>query len=73
MTVLKDKQIIALTLNEDGSAILKQEVFFNQEFGRLRDIAVSPTGRVFIATNGNSYTDTSATHKIIEINKIEAQ
>jgi len=73
MTVLKDKQIIALTLNDDGSAILKEEVFFNQEFGRLRDIAVSPTGRVFIATNGNSYTDTSATHKIIEINKIEAQ
>ena len=71
MTVLKDQRIIALTLNSDGTAITQEEVFFNGKFGRLRDIAVSPQGRVFIATNGNSYGDTSSTHRIIEINKIE--
>lgn len=71
MTVLKNRQIIALTLNNDGTAITNEEVFFSGAFGRLRDIAVSPTGRVFIATNGNSYGDTSNTHSIIEINKIE--
>lgn len=71
MTVLKDQRIIALTLNSDGTAITNEEVFFNGKFGRLRDIAVSPQGRVFIATNGNSYGDTSSTHRIIEINKIE--
>ncbi len=71
MTVLKDQQIIALTLNNDGTAITEEEVFFNGDFGRLRDIAVSPTGRVFIATNGNSYGDTTNTHSIIEINRIE--
>ncbi len=71
MTVLKDQRIIALTLNSDGTAITNEEIFFNGQFGRLRDIAISPQGRVFIATNGNSYGDTSNTHRIIEINKIE--
>ncbi|PKV51452.1 PQQ-dependent dehydrogenase (s-GDH family) [Aquimarina sp. MAR_2010_214] len=71
MTVLKDKRIVALTLNSDGTAITKEEVFFDGKFGRLRDIAVSPQGRVFIATNGDTYGDTSNTHRIIEINKIE--
>ncbi len=69
LTVLKEQQIIALTLSSDGNTITNQETFFTNDFGRLRDIAVSPTGRVFIATNGNSYGDTSATHSIIEINK----
>ncbi|MBQ4819269.1 PQQ-dependent sugar dehydrogenase [Aquimarina sp. MMG016] len=71
MTVLKEQQLIALTLSADGTTIVNEEVFFSGDFGRIRDIAVSPTGRVFIATNGNSYGDTSATHRIIEINKIE--
>ncbi|MDY8136158.1 PQQ-dependent sugar dehydrogenase [Aquimarina sp. 2201CG5-10] len=71
MTVLKEKRIIALTLSADGNSITNEEVFFNDDFGRLRDIAVSPTGRVFIATNGDSYGDTSNTHRIIEINRIQ--
>ncbi len=71
MTVLKDKRIVALTLSEDGTSITQEEVFFDNDFGRLRDIAVSPTGRVFIATNGDSYGDTSTTHRIIEINRID--
>ncbi len=71
MTVLKDKRLIALTLNDNGTTIIQEEVFFNNQFGRLRDIAISPQGRIFIATNGNSYGDTSNTHRIIEINRIE--
>ena len=70
MTVLKDQKIVALTLSADGASILKEETFFDKKFGRIRDIVISPKGRVFIATNGNSYGDTSATHSIIEINKI---
>lgn len=71
LTVLKDQKVIALTLSTDGNTITKEEIFFEEQFGRLRDIAVSPEGRIFIATNGNSYGDTSATHRIIEINRIE--
>ncbi len=71
MTVLKDQQLIALTLSSDGTSITNEETFFEGELGRLRDIAISPEGRVFVATNGNSYGDTSNTHSIIEINKIQ--
>ena len=70
MTVLKDQKIVALTLSDDGSTITEEESFFTGTFGRLRDIAISPGGRIFIATNGDSYGDTSATHRIIEINSI---
>ncbi len=71
MTVLKDQKIIALTLSDDGNTIIQEESFFTGDFGRLRDIAISPGGRIFIATNGNSYGDTSNTHQIIEINRIQ--
>ncbi len=70
LTVLKGQELIALTLNADGTAITQEEVFFKNEFGRLRDIAVSPTGRVFIATNEDG-SSSSNTHRIIEINRIE--
>ncbi len=70
LTVLKDKKISALTLNSDGSTVTQEETFFEDVFGRIRDIAVSPEGRVFIATNGDSYGDTTNTHRIIEINRL---
>ncbi|SHI46014.1 PQQ-dependent sugar dehydrogenase [Aquimarina spongiae] len=70
MTVLKDQKIVSLTLSDDGNTITEEESFFTGTFGRLRDIAISPGGRIFIATNGDSYGDTSATHRIIEINSI---
>ncbi|GAA4277492.1 PQQ-dependent sugar dehydrogenase [Aquimarina mytili] len=70
MTVLKDRKIVALTLSNDGTMVTQEESFFEDAFGRIRDIAVSPTGRVFIATNGDSYGDTSNTHRIIEINRL---
>ncbi|WP_062057952.1 PQQ-dependent sugar dehydrogenase [Aquimarina longa] len=71
VSVLKDQKIIALTLSKDGTKIIEEKAFFDKQFGRIRDIAISPKGRVFIATNGNSYGDTSNTHRIIEINKIK--
>jgi glucose/arabinose dehydrogenase len=71
LTTLKDQKIVALTLNANGEDVINEEVFFEDELGRLRDIVVSPSGRIFVAINGNSYGDTSNTHKIIEILKAE--
>lgn len=51
LTTLKDERLIALTLNEAGTAVTKEESFFDGEFGRLRAVAVSPDGRVFFANN----------------------
>jgi glucose/arabinose dehydrogenase len=56
LTTLKDQRLIALTLNEAGTAVVKEETFFNGRFGRLRAVLPSPDGRVFLANNlsGNS-------------------
>ncbi|MEO0330602.1 MAG: PQQ-dependent sugar dehydrogenase [Bacteroidota bacterium] len=71
MAVLKDQMIVALTLSDDGQQIVDRENYFVREYGRIRDLTIAPDGRVFIATNGNSYTDTSNTHSIIEINRLD--
>jgi aldose sugar dehydrogenase len=66
MTVLRDQMMVALTLSSDGSTVTNREVFLQNQFGRLRDICVSPDGRIFIATNGNTFSSNS-NHSIIEL------
>ena len=66
MTVLKDKKLVRFEFNSFGDEITGETDFFNNEWGRLRDICVSPDGKIYLATNGNSYSSESG-HKIIEI------
>jgi aldose sugar dehydrogenase len=66
MTVLKDQMMVALTLSSDGKTVTNREVLLQNQFGRLRDICVSPDGRIFIATNGPSFSS-SSNHSIIEL------
>lgn len=70
LATLREQAIIALTLSNDGSQITEKQHYFQNQFGRIRDLVMAPDGRLFIATNGNSYTDTSNTHQIIEINAL---
>jgi aldose sugar dehydrogenase len=70
MAVLRDQMVVALTLSQDGQTVVNREEFFRSRFGRIRDICVSPEGRVFIATGGNSFSSSSG-HSIIEINRVE--
>lgn len=51
VTSLKAGQLLALHLNDQGTAITGTTVIYNNELGRLRDICVSPEGRVFISTS----------------------
>lgn len=68
MTVLKDKQLISFSLNAAGTSILSSNTYFTNTFQRLRDICVAPDGRVFLATNGASWSNTSPfTHQIVEL------
>ena len=66
MTVLKDKKLVRFEFNSSGDDIIGETDFFNNEWGRLRDICVSPDGKIYLATNGNNYGSESG-HKIIEI------
>jgi len=55
VAILKDSRLIQLKLNDDGSAVEAEHQYFVNQFGRLRDIAISPDGKVYICTdNGNN-------------------
>ncbi len=51
MTALKSGKLLSLSLNGDGSQITGEETWIDDHFGRLRDLCISPEGRVFIATS----------------------
>jgi aldose sugar dehydrogenase len=69
MTVLKNKHVRAIRVDEtDGTEVLEDVEYLNDEFGRLRDICIAPDGRVFLATNGPFWSNTQPnTHKIVEL------
>lgn len=51
MTTLKEQDLRILKLNEAGDAIVSEEIYLNRDFGRLRDVCVSPDGRIFVAVS----------------------
>lgn len=66
MTVLKDKQIIAIELDAAGTAVVGQEFYLTNVFDRLRDICVGPNKEIYLATNGASWSNTNPnTHSIV--------
>jgi glucose/arabinose dehydrogenase len=69
LAVLKDKKLIQLKLNEDGTQIVQQNFLITNTYGRLRDVLVIPDGRVFICTSNRDYTGTpiATDDRIIEL------
>ncbi|MEX0966203.1 MAG: PQQ-dependent sugar dehydrogenase [Bacteroidia bacterium] len=53
MTTLKASRLVQLKLNATATDVEEENSFFagNDSYGRLRDLCVSPDGRVFIATS----------------------
>lgn len=66
MTVLKAKKLVRFTFNEAGDVIDTETDFFQYEWGRLRDICVAPNGKIYLATNGNSW-PSQGPNEIIEL------
>jgi glucose/arabinose dehydrogenase len=64
LAVLKDQRMIQLKLDETGNSIEAVHEYFINEFGRLRDIAISPDGKVYICTDNGNNSD-----KIIVVTK----
>jgi hypothetical protein len=68
MTVLKDKSLIAFTFNAAGDSVLHEKKYFKDKLKRLRDICVSPDGKVYLATSGDRWAnDKPFTHTIVEL------
>lgn len=59
---LRGEKIIQLKMDNSGKQVLYQKNYFFQEFGRLRDMCISPDGRVFVCVDSDYA-------KIIEISK----
>ena len=72
MSVLKDKRIIAIQLNVDGTSVIDQDDYLINLFGRLRDICVGPNQEIYLATNGASWSNTNPnTHSILVLRAID--
>ncbi len=68
MTVLKDKKLIAFGLNNTEDSVISETHYFTNQLTRLRDICISPDGKIYLATNGSSWTNSSPfTHSIVEL------
>jgi len=68
MTTLKNKRIYELELDGTGTEVLAEKQFFNDYWGRLRDVCVDPDGAIYLATNGDSWSNTDPfTHSIIKV------
>jgi glucose/arabinose dehydrogenase len=68
-TSLKASKLTVLQLNESGTSVIKATDYFTNVFGRLRDVCISPEGKVFIAVSNRDGRGTvkSDDDKIIEI------
>ncbi|MBK8566520.1 MAG: PQQ-dependent sugar dehydrogenase [Saprospiraceae bacterium] len=45
------QRMTVFKLDESGQRILTQQDFFNNSFGRLRDVLIAPDGRIFLCTS----------------------
>lgn len=64
-------RLTLLKFNEDGTAITGQEDYFENAYGRLRDVCVNPhNGAIYFATNGATYPG-SGPNSIIEYRNLD--
>jgi len=66
MTVLKNRMLVRFEFNGTGQEVTGYTEFFYNEWGRLRDICVSPNGKIYLATNGYSW-PSQGPNEIIEL------
>lgn len=63
LAVLKDSELLQIKLNTTGDKVEVVNTFYKNTYGRMRDVAISPDGKVYIITsNGGN-------DKIIEVSK----
>lgn len=55
LVTLKGKSLRVLKLSEDGRSIINEDVLFENEYGRLRDVCISPAGDVYISTSNHDW------------------
>jgi len=60
--------LYVLELDEDGEQVIGEEQYFNNWWGRLRDVCMAPDGAIYLATNGPDWGNSDPfTHSIIKL------
>lgn len=75
LTTLKDQSLRVLKLDPAGAKIVEEEIHFQNQYGRLRDICVSPDGDIYVSTSNRDWNPpahfpVAADDKIIRISAI---
>jgi len=55
LATLKGSSLRVLKLNQGKTAIVAEKIFLKEEYGRLRDVCVSPEGDVYISTSNRDW------------------
>ncbi|RWY55633.1 PQQ-dependent sugar dehydrogenase [Mucilaginibacter gilvus] len=63
LAVLKDSELLQLKLNTAGDKVEVVNTFYKSTYGRMRDVAISPQGDVYIITSNGT------NDKIIKVSK----
>jgi aldose sugar dehydrogenase len=66
LVTLKDQSLRQLKLSADGNSVVSSKTYLKNAFGRLRDVCISPEGRVYVCTSNAAGFDL-----LIEIQKPE--
>ena len=66
LVTLKDATLYQLQLSANGQTITGSKQYFRNSWGRLRDVCVSPAGRVYICTSNGGNSD-----RLVEIQKVD--
>ena len=57
MMTLKNSSVRQMKLSDDGRSIVQTQIFFKDQWGRLRDLCISPQGKVYICTSNGGNND----------------
>ena len=75
LVMLKGQGLRVLNLNQAGDGIIKEEIFLEKMYGRIRDLCVSPVGDVYISTSNHDWNPMTQPHerddRILRIAKVD--
>lgn len=75
LTLLKGQGLRVLKLNEEGNEVIKEDIFLEKMYGRIRDLCVSPAGDVYLSTSNYDWnpmtTPAERDDRILRIAKVD--
>lgn len=66
LVALKNSRLYQLKLDANGTSVVNTSEYFNNKYGRMRDLCISPAGKVYICTSNGGNSD-----RVIEVKAAE--